>query len=498
MYQIEVLYEQTQSDIVSSRKRKRSPLDNENAVDQSSKKQPKPKAPNFLSEDGTLSTTTIEHWLLGNRWPKVLFQPDPILPPPLSDPMLPQLARKKSLASLGRERSSTGTATQTTDGGGEKNREEKSAPYKDPQYVEQLELEGFYMTVDAVGPLASSLKTCTDLLSQRPVLPQDTLFDINVFKSACTSIAGRNESRVIHDFLQLIVPSAENLYQRRKITTEHLIESINEGWNLADSITQVRPQPDYSVGFGRKAFTEARLSKLRPYLGDSRTEVSRLRATWYMYFPFLSCEVKCGAGVLDVADRQNAHSMSIAARAVVDIYQLAGKEQTINRKILCFSISHNDQNVRIYGYYPIISKAGDSQAGEDNPKAGKSEVGEPKAGAIKALITFHRHLIKKFDIQDEDGKDRWRPYYFVHSIYQKWAPEHLKALITVIDALPENIGRNSLPTPSQETSTGLSQQIEESHIFEGEAAEPTPETSASVVVPTTSNTRPLAKRVSRK
>jgi hypothetical protein len=31
-------------------------------------------------------------------------------------------------------------------------------------------------------------------------------------------------------------------------------------------------------------------------------------ATWRMYFPFFTCEVKCGAAALDIADRQNAHS----------------------------------------------------------------------------------------------------------------------------------------------------------------------------------------------
>ena len=35
-------------------------------------------------------------------------------------------------------------------------------------------------------------------------------------------------------------------------------------------------------------------------------------ATWNMYFPFLTREVKCRAAGLDIADRQNAHGTSIA------------------------------------------------------------------------------------------------------------------------------------------------------------------------------------------
>jgi predicted nucleic acid-binding protein len=43
-------------------------------------------------------------------------------------------------------------------------------------------------------------------------------------------------------------------------------------------------------------------------------------ATWQMYFPFLTCEVKCGAAALDVAVRQNAHSMTLAVRGVVGLF----------------------------------------------------------------------------------------------------------------------------------------------------------------------------------
>jgi hypothetical protein len=41
-------------------------------------------------------------------------------------------------------------------------------------------------------------------------------------------------------------------------------------------------------------------------------------ATYNMYFPFLTCEVKCGAAALDVADRQNVHNMTMAVRGIVD------------------------------------------------------------------------------------------------------------------------------------------------------------------------------------
>jgi hypothetical protein len=54
------------------------------------------------------------------------------------------------------------------------------------------------------------------------------------------------------------------------------------------------PQPDYSVGFGRSAFTDDQLEKLKPFVGEIiDTFTSYFIATWQMYLPFLTCEVKC-------------------------------------------------------------------------------------------------------------------------------------------------------------------------------------------------------------
>ncbi|CZS99475.1 uncharacterized protein RAG0_07810 [Rhynchosporium agropyri] len=60
---------------------------------------------------------------------------------------------------------------------------------------------------------------------------------------------------------------------------------------------------------------------------------------YYMYFPFLICEVKYGAAALDVADRQNTYSITIALRGVIDLFRLMKREKELNREILAFSIS---------------------------------------------------------------------------------------------------------------------------------------------------------------
>jgi hypothetical protein len=66
-------------------------------------------------------------------------------------------------------------------------------------------------------------------------------------------------------------------------------------------VTKTRPQPDYSIGFRREVFTEDQLKRLKPFIGEL-TDTSFFMATYYMYFPFLTCEVKCGAAALNITD----------------------------------------------------------------------------------------------------------------------------------------------------------------------------------------------------
>ncbi len=73
-----------------------------------------------------------------------------------------------------------------------------------------------------------------------------------------------------------------------------------------------------------------------------------------MYFPFLTCEVKCGAAALDIADRQNAHSITLAVRGIVELFRAVKREDEVNPEILAFSVSHDHTSVRIYGHYPVI------------------------------------------------------------------------------------------------------------------------------------------------
>ncbi|KXL42193.1 MAG: hypothetical protein FE78DRAFT_154934, partial [Acidomyces sp. 'richmondensis'] len=293
----------------------------------------------------------IDYWRRQQTWPKKYFEPD--------NKMSHLLARRKSTPSLRRKRSEPGSLTaSSTTPSDQKPREEKSAPYQDARYEILLETKGSYMGryvgEKEDGVTKESKDLCRTLLEAKQPVPEDSMFHEEFFEDTCEMIQNRNEAKVIQDIARLIVPSAQSLAVRGAKHLKCLIESVNEGWNNSIPLLGPRPQPDYAVGFKRTAFTEDQLSKIKLILGDIM-DMSFFMATYYMYFPFLTCEVKCGATALDVADRQNAHSMTLAVRAIVELFRLVKREQELHRQILAFSISHDHRSVRIYGHYPVIN-----------------------------------------------------------------------------------------------------------------------------------------------
>lgn len=234
-------------------------------------------------------------------------------------------------------------------------------------------------------------------------------------------------------------------YETLLATTDRLlIESVNEGWNNSIPLTKPRPQPDYSVGFRREAFTNVQLQKLQPFVGEL-TENSFFMATYYMYFPFFSSEVECGAAALDVADRQNAHSMTLAVRGVVELFTLVKREKELHREILAFSISHDHRSVRIYGHYPVIE--GDK-------------------------TIFYRHPIRDFSFTELDGREKWTAYKFTKNVYDTWMPAHFKRFCVAIDDIPPNIHFELSDEPDLQfsPSSGLSQSLQIHHLSESMVA----------------------------
>ncbi len=333
------------------------------------------------------STQVVEYVEInGFRYPR------PIRKAPTS------LRRKQSDSSL------TGSSDQNK-------RESKSVAYRDTRYTTLLAAKGSFMDKSDLDITDASKSLCRRLLDSEQDVPKDSLFRDDLFERTCRKIQDRNEARVIQDISRLIVPSAETLATYGATHLDHLIEGVNEAWMGSIPVEGPKPQPDYSVGFRRSAFTDEQLKKLDPLIG-SVFDTSFFVATYRMYFPFLTCEVKCGAAALDVADRQNAHSMTVAVRGVVELYRAVKREKELHREILAFSISHDHSTVRIYGHYTII---------------------------VEDKTTFYRHPIHKFDFTALDGRDKWTAYKFTKNVYNIWMPLHIKRICSAIDDLPPDI-----------------------------------------------------------
>ncbi|KAK3503320.1 hypothetical protein B0T13DRAFT_493149 [Neurospora crassa] len=389
-----------------------------------------------------------------------------------------RFAERDASASLSRKRSGSNSSTSTSmpppsttmASSDWRLREEKSAPYRSVQYESALEANSSYMKTSPLGITDESKNLCRTLLNTEQLAPQNTLFDDDVSENTCESLANKNEATVFLDILRLIVPSTVH-YALRAKHFEHLnylTESVNEGWNRCFPLTGIRPQPDYSVNFQRDAFIQDQIDKLMPFTGDMGYR-SLFKATYHIYFPFLTCEMKCGAAALDIADRQNAHSMTLAVRAIVELFRLVKREDEANRQILAFSVSHDHQSVRIYGHYPVVTEKG---------------------------TKYYRHPIRKFDFTDLDGKEKWTAYRFIKNVYDIWVPDHFKRICSAIDQLL--VPDSGVSSPSE--ATGLSQNL--GHLMQSEQPMVTPsqdvgnalQSEQPTATPDTSRTRPTAAK----
>lgn len=125
--------------------------------------------------------------------------------------------------------------------------------------------------------------------------------------------------------------------------------------------------------------------------------------------------------------------MTLAARAIVELFRLVKREKELHRKLLAFSISHDHRSVRIYGAYPIID-------GKDTK--------------------YYRHPVHPFDFTTLDGKEKWTAYRFTKNVYDVWMPKHLERICWAIDQLPSNLDFDVPSLPE----TGLSQVLESHHL----------------------------------
>ncbi|KAL8641704.1 MAG: hypothetical protein Q9228_001520 [Teloschistes exilis] len=402
-----------------------------------------------LQEPGILGRNPIQHYIQTGSWPKAWFEPDQETRKHLEDESLHALRpmqsfidslrpSKKKLSSSPLKRSSSSLSMSSTVDSDQLPRESKSKQYT-TVYELRLQTKGSHMG-EYRGPKDADnneknekiKQDCKSLLKRREIHPQDTLFRDESFTQTCEKIRSRNEAVIVQDISRLIVPSAQNLAILGTPQLLDLYETVNEGWNRIHPFVGSRPQPDYAVGFDISAFTQEQHRILESFVGQPESSLlTYFLATPRMYFPFLTCEVKCGSEALDIADRQNAHSMTVAVRAVVLLFKLVRRLPEIDREILGFSVSHNDSSVRIFGHYAVIR-------GDD--------------------ISYYRHLIRRFDLADSDGLERWTAYDFTKNVYEVWKPVHLQRITSALDEIPFYVKLDELPSISSQ-STSFSQQF---------------------------------------
>ncbi|KAB8360668.1 hypothetical protein FH972_024405 [Carpinus fangiana] len=341
------------------------------------------------------SVDPVQHWAQEGAWPQEYFEQDSNMSRP-----------------RGKKRPASSSSDQPLTTAGPSVPKGRVPDVNSLRYEKLLLASGIDMKSGrAVVPTNECKTLCQTLLDTPQTIPQDTLVNPTFFLDVCESVSDKNEARVVRDLTPLLVPSAEMLNLRGAASLKHLIDSVDETWVKCISIVRgPRPKPDFSVGLRSTAFTAKQLDKLKPSVGDWAA-TSYVVATDDMYFPFLTCEVKCGNQALDIADRHNAHSASIAVQAIVQLYRLVSRQHELHRKILAFSISHDNKSVSIYGHYAVVQGA---------------------------TTQFHRHRVRSFNFMEQDGRESWTAYRFTRNIYDIFVPIHVARIVSAVDKLPDS------------------------------------------------------------
>ena len=120
--------------------------------------------------------------------------------------------------------------------------------------------------------------------------------------------------------------------------------------------------------------------------------------------------------------------MTIALRGIVDLFRKADCAADVHRRVLGFSISHDDRNARIYAHYPEIN-------GEQT--------------------TFWRRTVREINIGDPAST--WISHQFTLNTCQTFAPSLLARLKAVIDRLPDPVVHTSEPVGVDDLSVVSSQ-----------------------------------------
>lgn len=289
-------------------------------------------------------------------------------------------------------------------------RDGSAPPAHTAAYEEELQRHGIMFDDLTTKDLVTeeSRDMCKALLAVDKLRPAYNACSEETYIGVFQRASKRNEERVRRDLTPYIVPSAELLYVHNGETAlEHVREEMSGDWTKCNLLGGTQPRPDYAYGLSSASFTEEERLKMENYTNiDNPTKF-----TESMYFPFLLCEAKCGKKNINDADRQNVHSASIAVNAIVKL--CAGKEgndtEKLSGHILVFSISHDNERVKIYGHFPLIQNG---------------------------RTTFHRYYVHDYSLDGHYGRDRNTGSNFTRALYREFYPAHLRRIQEAIARLP--------------------------------------------------------------
>lgn len=310
-------------------------------------------------------------------------------------------------------------------------RESKNSIYKDVRYAQVMKSKNSFMHDSEQGPLPEELELFKTLQSKKAVLPHADKMPRERVGRLRDLLRNRSELRVCIDLHPYLVPSAESPALQYPEEIRDLTEGHNDRWLDNVVFYKKLPQPDRTLAFAYSAFTEVERCKL----GLSPERKSPFLACHGSLFPFFTAEVKCGKEGLDTADNANLNSMTVALRAVVELYRRTGQAAKVHRRFLGFSMSHDDGWVRIYGHYPEIY--GDE-------------------------IKFYRRKGRAFAYDDNDAAEWDTAAQFVRNVQTTYASLHLKRLKEAIECLRDPLAPSAnsrtpsrTPTASGDDNTPL-------------------------------------------
>ncbi|KAM3084605.1 hypothetical protein ACMFMF_001959 [Clarireedia jacksonii] len=355
------------------------------------------------------------------------------------------IATKKSLS---KKRSSSSLASDSDRG------------YQDGKYTTQLEACGGIMK-SYRDKLPDDVERYNDQLSQTLLekeqpMPETSLFSDDCFEDTMDMIQDRNEAFIIRTIGDLMFPKVQER-AIRETKYKPFVQSFDEVWNNCIKVTQTVPKPDSAIGFGAPNFSDEQHGKLR-IIGDV-DDKSYFRATYYMYFPCLMLEVKGGTVGLDIADRQNGHSATVAVFGIVNLFRKLEREKELHGKYLVFSVFHDHRMARLYGYKAII----------DGEKT-----------------YCYRDDMDAFDIKARKGKNKWKSLQFCLNALDAGL-ELLEQIRSAIDEWKPNFQLESLEqietTPKH---SELSQIFVEQALSDTEASDSSNHTNLQQITPESS------------